>query len=62
MTRWSWLPLRYRPEPLWDGVTRAEAVRRLLALSDEPARLWPRGRWIARLAVAWAALRALWRR
>ena len=45
----------------WDGITRAEAFRRLLALADQPARRWPRGRWIARLKATWAALRALWR-
>lgn len=44
-----------------DGVTRHQALRRLLATTEQPVRVWSPGLWIARLTASLSLLRALWR-
>jgi hypothetical protein len=44
-----------------DGISRHEALRRLLATTEPPVRLWSPSLWVSRLRASWAVLRAFWR-
>jgi len=49
---------RVRVQAHWDGLTRAEALRRLLALHEQERTIYSLRTWWRRLKALWAVWRA----